>query len=411
MTTTSGNPFPINLTDAGIVLDATRDRRYLEIKKGPALRMFDNLAVILGDPTADALGLYSRLSIGRDMKASFGSFSTPKHLFSSRKNGCGWHPKGGVRLNLSEIDTCPIEYNGEQCPDAFWGNCMEQIFGTGNDVRDFLATPEGQTVVEMFMRQIMIGLGNSYYELSGFANHPMIETANTLGFYLNKVSQEEWVDFYDQMTSITCAGLVTIMDELSAEGQRGFDLDIPDASFNANGDFIGDPIALFERLMGAARGPLRVMVNNGIMTSAGRQYPIIRVTDAIFRAYELQIMTQFSTLPEAYRYQLLRSDGSILTMPNVLSYKGLPIIRWEESSVFDEIVGSTSHRAGLFAPGVLGQAYDVPELRQYEGMGLRIVQKLEAPDMGKMFMDTTLRVGFGIADPELMVYASNLKHP
>lgn len=411
MRTISGNPFPINLTEAGITLDSSRDRRYLEIKTESALRMFDSIAVINGDITSDALGLFSRLQIGRDMKARFGSLSTPKHLFSSRKNGCAWNPKGGVRMNITELDTCPIEYNGEQCPDAFWGNCMEQIFGVGNDVRNLMGTAEGQGIMEMFMRQVMIGLGNSFFELIHFANHPMIETANTLGFYLDKVNAAEWADFYDQMTSLSCAGLVTIMDELAAEGTRGFDIDIPDASFDANGNFIGDVVALFEQLMAAARGPLRVMVNNGVVTNVGRQYPIIRVTDAIFRAYEEYIMTQYSTLPQAYRYQLTRSDGEILTLPNVLQYKGLPVTRWEESSVFDEIVGSTSHRAALIAPGTLGIAYDIPELRQYEGMGLRLVQKLDAPENGKMYMDTTLRMGTGIADPELMVYAKNIKHP
>lgn len=409
MRTTSGNPFPVVMTDAGITLDTSRDRRFIEIQTEPSLRLFDKLAVINGDITADALGIYSRIGIGRDLKARFGSFNTPAHLFSSRKSGCAWNPKGGIRLGITELDTCPIEYQGEQCPDAFWGNCMEQIFGTGNAVRDLMGTAEGQAVLELFLRQLFIGLGNSFYEIVHFANHPMIETANTLGFYLNKVSAEEWADFYDQMTSITCGGIVTIMDELSAEGTPGFDLDIPDTDISGTA-YTGDVIALFESLLAAAKGPLRVMSTNGITTGAGRQYPIIMVTDGIFRAYENYIMTQFSQLPQAYRYQLTRSDGEILTLPNVLQYKGLPVMRWEASTIFDEIVGSVSHRAAMFAPGVLGIAYDVPDLRQYEGLGVRMVQKLDAPDNGKVYMDSTLRVGAGLADPSLMVYASKLKH-
>ena len=407
----SGNPFPIQFADMGITLDTTRDTRYLEVQTKSALRMFDNIAIIDGDISADAVGLYSRMTIDRDLTARFGSFNTPKHIFSSRKNGCSWNPKGGVRLNITEFETCPIEYNGEQCPDAFWGDCMEMLFAGGNDKRDFYATPEGTALLAQLLRQVFIGQGNSFFEIVHFANHPLIETANTLGFYLNNVDQKEWVDYYDQMTSIKCSGLVTILDELAAEGTPGYDIDIPDASFNANGDFTGDIIALFEQMLAKTKGALRVMCKNGVMTNAGRQYPIIKVTDSLFRAYENYIMTQFSQLPQAYRYQLTRNDGELLTVPNALIWKGMPVMSWDESTQFDEIVGSTSHRAAIFAPGVLGIAADVPELKQYEGMGLRLVQKLEAPWQGKIFMDNTLRVGTGIADPALIVYAKNLKHP
>lgn len=408
----SGNPFPVVLTDSGVTIDMQTDRRYLSVRTKEALRMFDAIAIRNGDIAANELGLFSRIQIGNDLKARFGSLGTPKHLFSNRKSGCAWNPKGSMRLNITELDTCPIEYQGEQCPDALWNNCMEMMFGPGNAVRDILGTPELQQLFAMFLRQQFIGLGNSFFEYAHFANHPMITTANSLGFYLENTPADEWADFYDQMTSTNCGGIVTVIDELSAEGVRGFDLDIPDTDLDTNGNFTGDVIALFERLVAASRGPLRVMVENGFVGADGRRrYPILLVTSNVYRAYENYIMTQFSTLPQAYRYQLTRTDGEILTMPNVLDWKGLPVMKWEASAQFDEIVGSQYTRAALVTPGNFGIAYDVPDLRQYSGMGMRIVQKLDAPDNGKVFMDTTLRVGTGIADPELMTYAHNAQHP
>ncbi|MFK5283121.1 hypothetical protein ACI3PL_26480, partial [Lacticaseibacillus paracasei] len=63
-----------------------------------ALRFFQNFAVKNLDQDARDLGLYADVNLGRDLKARFASFTTPKHLLGARSNGCTWNPKGGVRL-------------------------------------------------------------------------------------------------------------------------------------------------------------------------------------------------------------------------------------------------------------------------------------------------------------------------
>ena len=40
-------------------------------------------------------------------------------------------------------------------------------------------------------------------------------------------------------------------------------------------------------------------------------------------------------------------------------------------------------------------------------MGLRMVQKLDPPDNGKIYMDTTLRWGAALADKDWLVYGRN----
>ena len=54
------------------------------------------------------------------------SLTTPKHILQSRKNGCTWNSKGSVSVDLTDITLCPVEYMGEQCPDAFWGIVWKQ---------------------------------------------------------------------------------------------------------------------------------------------------------------------------------------------------------------------------------------------------------------------------------------------
>jgi len=83
----------------------------------------------------------------------------------------------------------------------------------------------------------------------------------------------------------------------------------------------------------------------------------------------------------------------------------------EGAVAIDSITGATSHRAALIAPGLFGIAYSGDVAQQYSGMGLKVIQRLEAPYQGKIYLETTLRAGAAIADTDFVVYGSNLKHP
>lgn len=414
MRSTSGNVWPTTLLDGSnnpmVVLDRTRDTRYFEMRTEAMMRFFDKVSVKYGRVTDDMLGIYGRMNIGRDLKARIASLTTPNHLFSNRKNGCVWTPKGRVRLNTTEVETCPIEINMEQCPDGLWGDCMEMLFGTGNDVRDLRGTPEGEALFQQFLRQVFIGVGNSFFMYAAFSNHPMITTANTLGFYTSAQDQSNpWADFYDQMTSTTCGGYLTILDDLAAEGEPGYDVVISDQYLDTDGNYTGDIIALMESMKEKTKGAFRAMVESE--QNPGQPRPIILLSRSLFKAYKEHIRTTYTGLSEGYRFLLQGKDGEVIRMQNVLEYDGLPVAHWDASTSFDSIVGSTSHRCALIAPGSFGIAANVDLGNQYEGMGMKILQRLEAPYQGKIYLDTTLRVGAAIADKDFVVYGSNLKHP
>lgn len=410
---TTGNLWPIQLTDSNnsplATLDTTRDRRYFEMRTEAVMRFFDKVAVKYGDINSDMLGVFSRMDIGRDLKARIASLTAPNHLLSNRKNGCVWTPKGKVRLQTSEVDTCPVEINMEQCPDGLWGGCFEMLFGTGNDVRDMLSTPESRALFDQFLRQVFIGAGNSFYLFTAFSNHPMIDTAQTLGFWSNVTDADAWADFHDQMTSTTCGGYITLLDDLAAEGKPGYDVPISDADFDANEKYTGDIIAFLESLKAKAKGNFRAMIRAERSQTPYR--PIILLSDAFFDAYREHIRTTYTGISEGYRYLIQGVDGQVVRMQNVLDFDGLPVMRWEASEIFDSVVGSTSHRAALIAPGSFGIAYNGDAVRQYDGMGMRIMQKLEPPYQGKIYLDTTFRVGAALADTDYIVYGSLLKHP
>lgn len=396
--------------EGGFGLTNTGSARTISVQTESAMQIFDNIAVLETDRFARELGLYGDVVLGRDLKGRFGSFTTPKHLLSNRKNGCTWNPKGGMRMNVEEFPTCPVEFDGEQCPDVFYGTCFERLFGTGNDVRDFSATAEGQDILSAMLTKIYQGLGNSFFDLYNYANNPMISTANTEGFY--GVSVEEWEDYVDQMLSGECGGIITQLDELAAAGESYYDMSIPLADVDvAAKKYTGDIIEFLEDLKDQASAELQSAMDTGVMINGVNRMPIILLTPNLFRAYKAWITAQAGTNELAYRYTLERMDGTTSITGNILMYDGMPVIRWDAPARFDAITGSLTFRAAIAMPGVFGVLHDVSDLMQFTGMGLLIEQSTRLADKGKVFMTTNFRWGAGIANKDFVSHASLVLHP
>lgn len=419
MQTLTGAIYPLALGDSGVTIDADRQGRYVEIETQAALRLFQKIVLQEQDLTLNQLGLFSHIRVKPGQPARFASLSVPAHILSSRKNGCAWNPKGRSILTVDEFPTCAVEYNGEQCPDAFYGDCMEAIFGPGNGVRDFDSDPVAQQMLIALLNRIYTGLGNSTSALYHYANHPDIEAANTAGTYA--ADPLEWDDYYDQQMSVTCGGLITQLDQLKDEGRENYNVTIADGDVDANGNFTGDIIDLFEALIAASSPELKSWCKNGVTATGlsplqsqmikpvgGKIYPVILLTAAEYRAYEQYLIQTFAGVPQIWEYILTGVDGDRIIMQNVLKYKGMPVVQWDEVGTFDAIVGTESHRAAIVAPGAFGIAHDVPDLQQFTGQGLRIEQSRRVRDKGLVFMDTTYHIGAGIVDPRFITMASNI---
>lgn len=408
MRTVEGSAWGLDQPVDAVTIDTIGNNNYIKVRSGTWLNIFNKAAIIEGDVTNDTLGLYSRLLVDGEGKAKFGTIKTPHHLFRPRQNGCVWTPNGKIRMGLTEFDTCPIEYQGEQCPDAFWNSCFESLFTEGRGVRDLEMGEIAQITMSAF-RQLAIGLGNSFFELWNFANHPDIVTADTNGTYL--VDDERWEDYYAQQVGSTsrpvnCSGMVTILDELANEGESGYTVEIPNADITA-GAYTGDVVALFNQMVNAAKPELKTIARRGVGMGANRRYPIMLVTENIYQAYQDYLITTFPQIPTVLQYFLTGASAGVSTVPGVLNWNGIPVVSWDAITSFDEIVGTTSTKIALVTPGAFGVASDVRNLRQYQGMGLRMVQKLDPPDNGKIYMDTTLRWGAALADKDWVVYGRN----
>ena len=387
--------------------------RYMSLNTQAALLFFRRYAVEKPNLTANSMGLYTLASVGRNGKARFGSLSVPKHLLQSRKNGCGWHPKGNMKFGIDEFDVCPVEYNGEQCPDALYGDCLEKILGVGNEVRDMLATPEGRALFMEMVRNIYMGLGNSVYDLVTWGKHPLIADATEQGLYT--VDDQEWDDFVDQQEA--CVGHMTLIDQLKADGYNNYNVDILDADVSADRmSYTGNVGDLFDRVL-AAQSPTMKLVSRRVINNSNIRESILLVTPQIFAKYEDELLTAYPQLPSTFQYfyngKFCENMGCdpMNSVTGVLKYKGHLVVRMDEWEEFDDMVGVKTFRVMAIVPGNLGIAFDVPALSQFAGMGLRINQRLDAPYQGKVYMDTTFKIGTGILDQEFIVNASKVYVP
>ena len=372
------------------------------------LNLFKRISLLKTDVVKNSLGLFSFGQVGRNGKVAFASLGTPKHLLQARKNGCSWNPKGKMTMNTNEFEVTPMEYNGEQCPDVFWGSCMEKIFGTGNEVRDFFGTPESTAVYGMFLDAIYRGLGNSYADLTEFGGSDLIDASEAGGWY--KVSDEEWTDFTDQQSIMK--GWVPLIDEFKKEGYEHFNVQIKDEYIqNDNTEF--NPAYVTELFRNVLRNQLSEMKMISNQPTLNNVYPkpILLVSGAIFDAYEDYLIDKYDGIEASLQYILDRKYEDLglntgMPVDNVLRWKGHYVVRMDSWDRFDAMVGVKTFRCVAVTPGNIGLGYDVAELNQFRGMGLRVNQKLEAPYMGKIFLHTTFKAGVGILNHEYIVNAS-----
>lgn len=387
-----------------------RTDNIMALQTEAVINFFRAFGIIKGDLVKNQFGLYSFGSFGRNKKMRFGSFKSGNHLWQKRQNGCVWNPKGDFSHDITEVSTCPIETQIELCPDALWDSCWEKLMGVGNAKRDLYGTTEVAQFMGIVLDHIFRDLGDGFFELAWFGQHPLIEEADEAGTY-SASSEKNWTDYLDQQKA--CAGWLTMVDyQKTVEGLPQFNVPIHDQDLSPDGAYIGDPTELFDRLDRAALPDFKLA--NDTRTPYEGKPPMYLVTGAIFEAYENWLVSTHGNLPEMFYYtyngEFCASLGCIGgdQMPGVLKYKGRPVIRMTEWDRWSSMLGITQHRAMLVPPGIFGLGYDVPSLEQYDGMGLIVEQKLGAKDLGKVYMHSLMEMATAITDVDFVSSASKI---
>lgn len=383
--------------------------RSISLDSSSAINIFKNISIVKTNIVQNALGLFTFIKGDTSNKIKFGRFSGGNHLLQSFKVGCAWNPKGGIQFDTDEFEIYPVEYNGEQCPDEFYGRCFNAIFAPGNGIRDILSTDKGRAIWNEFLDILFTDLGNSFYELVSDGQHPLI----TSSFNGNWYSENDrlMVDYVDQQAA--APGINTLIYNLKSTGDFDGTLGLPINDSDVSEDrleYTGSAMDLFEMILRKKSTKMRLLEKR-----YGKS--IIRVTPNIFRNYENELLEKYDKLPEIFRYYLKGMFASAADMAGttpvegVLLYKGHPVVSMDEWEDFDVINGVKTFKAEMTIPGNYVIGYDVPDLKQFAGMGMRIVQHLEAPYQGKIFMDTAFKIGTAVIDPSLIYQASKVYVP
>lgn len=348
-------------------------------------------------------GLYTLASVGNNKNLTFASLTPPKHVFQPRLNGCSWNAKGKIGMNQTKVTLNEIEYDGEQCPDALWG-AWEKLFGVGTDVINLRSGSGANALLDEFLELINVGLGNSFYELAEWGQHPIIEDAEANAWYPPDLEADEWDAYYGQQQA--GVGRMTLVDSLKDDGLTHFNVDI-ESYLDADGNWTGDILDFFDSVIRARTTQFKVSENEFGSTIKG----IIEVDEATFDEYGRQLLTMYTTIPDQYLLFLNGENGQQLRLNNALKYKGYAVIPNTAWTAFDEITGTINRRAMLSYPKVHGLMYDVDALNQYSGMGMLVQQLPDFRLKGRMDFWTTLKFGTSILDHKFVVNASKIYVP
>lgn len=394
-------------TITGTRFSLTGSGRIIEIPTDEVIQLFEGVSIKATDIAMNEFGLWSLASVGNKGEVKYNSFTTPKHILQAR-NGCVWNPKLKITQVGGKLITSPYTVNGEICPDAFWDNAFEKIFGTGLDIRNFYATPEGRAVMQTIMGKIFIAMHNGVYDVMYYGDHPLIATSDTNQYYT--VEAGEWVDYMDQMAVSEGGGVMTQLDALRDAGNHPhLEGAIVAADFTDDA-YVGgtnDVTYYFDQVIKNAHEDLQTIYENNA------EDVLILVPPAEYDAYYEQILTTYSEIPAVYVFHITGSDGTTQIAQNILRYKGSWVVRMGGWKRFDRITGYNIHRVVAIARGVFGGAYDVSSLPGQRDVGMRIDQRMGGGEgfMGKIYMLSDFKLGTEILDTNMVAMYSAVDAP
>lgn len=369
------------------------------------ITMMRDMAILRPDLGQNVLGLHTYVDVGRDGKARWGKFSGSPHSLKTRTNNCSWAPKGKMKFDLKQLTACDKEYQNELCPGTLWDTCWEKLMGTGMDKQDFNATPEGAKFLQMAIEEMYRGIGNDYYDVVYFSNHPNIELAIENDYWLAaKTDPKEWDDYVEQQMDSDCSGILTTAEMIKlTEGWDHFNVEIRPEDVDGP-LYTGDAIVLLNKVIRARTAKMKAWHLRPQDPKLAR--PTINVTPGIFDKLIEQYTQTYGNVPQGW---MLRTEGELgvnMPMQGIIAFGGYWVISREDWTTMDSVTGITSHIVMMQAPGVLGIAGDVSPLGQYNGMGLVVNQRLLAPDRGKTYFETMFKVAGLILDTDFVVYGS-----
>lgn len=390
----------------GTRFSLTQNSRLIQIATDEILNVFPGVAIKAPDIAANELGVWSLASVGNRGEIQYSSFTQPQYILQAR-NGCVWNPKLKITQVGGKMILSDYTVNGEICPDAFWDNTFEKIFGTGLDIRDFYATPEGRAILDMILAKIFLAMHNDVFDVMYYGSHPLITTAGENQYYT--IEAGAWEDFVDMMAVSDGGGVLTILDALADDGVSHLDTafaggDITNDAFTGGSNNIAYYLDL---LISQAHIELKTVYTNN------SEDVVILAHPAEFKALKDYYITTYGDIPQIVQYRTTGANGEMKLQQNVLYYDGMPVVNMQGWKRFDNATGLNVHRLVACARGVFGGAYDVMDLPGQRNVGMRIDQRLGGGTgfMGKIYMLSDFKLGTEVLESNLVSMISLVDTP
>ena len=394
---------------------------------------FNRLRNMLTIP-ADRLNLYMRTEIQDTLgfyQRQFGIFSymrltnTQKFVLNTLQGSpmmwqphksCAWEPTGAITTSQQEFSPCKAKINEQTCYDELFNSCFEHLLrwdGNGplkmGDVGTKLMNDLVRTVAEN------AALGARLTLTAGQMFDPTNVTFN------NKVTHELKTLF--TKTVGTCKGWVELLREMGATSAAHAHLDVQGVfstdDFSGK-KFIGDPIAVFDKLRDAAPVELQSVINEGGIAGS---------LDTDFRPLFIVSTSLYNAVTEEYRKlcisvtcinpRLTREEVSVSTSRGarkqyVYYIDDIPVIPISDISYYDKFLTGATHFAAITVSGNigLGAAFDsIPDPTNGGNVGVMVQYSEDAKDYGTYYFLSHSLFMTMIADTDFIVATQQYAEP
>lgn len=384
---------PLN-TIEGTRFELTPQGRIIEIMTDEVVQLFRGVTLKAPDIAANEFGIWNIASVGNKGEIKYTSFRQPRHILQAR-NGCVWNPKMKFTQVGGKLILSPYTVNGEICPDAFWDNIFEKIFGTGLAIRDIYATPEGRALIDELLSKVFAAMHNGFYDVSWYGAHPLVDASLENNYFPGDAGQ--YADFVDQMSVSDGGGILTQLDGLRDAG--GYE--------HLEGDFAGGDITDDEFTGGSNNittylDTLYSQATTDLQTVKDTEPSDFRILahPAEFDALQDYYIATYGDIPAVYQYHVTGKDGSTQIDHRVLKYKGSPVIRMNGWKRFDTETGYNMHRLVACTSGLFGNVFDTRDVPSRPGVAMRIDQRLGGGEgfMGKAYILSDFKHGVEVLD-------------
>lgn len=370
-----------------------------------ALTIFEQLLVYKEDILANEIGAYALAERVTAGKAYWASFDDLKWISKARPANCDRTAITDHGMTEVSKTLCKNHIFLEFCKDsvvAELDTLWSSLWGAGNDLNEILATEGGRAIFQKFVNRVIGAIGNDFYNIAWWGNHPIIGTANTA----NLKSYSAGIQTRITNTYGVCDGLLKQIDVLKTGSYPHINNDISGGDFNGY-EYTGDAIALIDNLDVKAHSDLDEALD-GLREM--HEYPIVFVTKGIFNRLTEQITATYPGLASSLCYNM---NGTLAdevgvelknkTTYNAFVWKGKLIVKRPDWDSTAKSLGFYHHRALMFVPKSLGIAIDVDVMTQFGGMGLAIVKSGDPKDGGAYFLESNYQIATAILKDTYLV--------